>query len=118
MDREELKNMVDTLRNQRLAREERIRGLQERIHSLFYRCLAFENRIRAFPPGSSHSQQIKKRLERAKKRLVAMRKRLAVVRKDAPNWQIANVTGAKKGTVDSGIHTIRRNYERNQTAQK
>jgi hypothetical protein len=118
IDKEELKNMVDTLRNQRLGQEEQIRGLQERIYSQFYRCLAFENRMRAFPPGSSHSQEMKKRLEGAKKRLAAMRKRLAAMRIDAPNWQIANLIGTKKGTVDSGLHTARRNHERNQTAQK
>jgi hypothetical protein len=118
MDREELKNMVDTLRNQRLGQEEQIHGLQERVYSQFYRCLAFEKRMLAFPPGSSHSQRMKKRLEGAKKRLVAMRERLAAMRKDAPNWQIANLIGTKKGTVDSGLHTIRRNYERNHTARK
>jgi hypothetical protein len=118
MDREELKNMVDTLRNQRLGQEEQIRGLQERIYSQFYRCLAFENRMRAFPPGSGHNQEMKKRLEGARKRLATMRKRLATMRIDAPNWQIANLIGTKKGTVDSGLHTAKRNYERNQTAQK
>jgi hypothetical protein len=115
MEKEELKNMVDTLRNQRLGQEERIRGLQDRIYSQFYRCLAFENRMRAFPPGSSHGQAMKKRLDGAKKRLGAMRKRLAAMRIDAPNWQVANLIGAKKGTVDSGLHTARRNHERNQT---
>ncbi|MDR0587144.1 MAG: hypothetical protein LBG26_07885 [Treponema sp.] len=118
MDRDELKNMVDTLRNQRLGQEEQIRGLQERVYSQFYRCLAFENRMRAFPPGSSHSLEMKKRLEGAKKRLAAMRKRLAAMRADAPNWQIANLIGIKKGTVDSGLHTARRNHERNHSAQK
>jgi hypothetical protein len=114
MEEEELKKMVDTLRNQRLGQEERIRGLQERIYSQFYRCLAFENRMRAFPPGSSHGQAMKKRLEGAKRRLDTMKRRLATMRIDAPNWQIANLIGSKKGTVDSGLYTARRNYERNQ----
>ncbi|MDR2144660.1 MAG: hypothetical protein LBP29_09870 [Treponema sp.] len=118
MDREELKNMVDTLRNQRLGQEERIRELRERVYSQFYRCLAFENRMRAFPPGSRHGREMKKRLEGAKKRLAAMRKRLASIRIDAPNWQIANLLDSKKGTVDSSLHVARRNHERNHTAQK
>jgi hypothetical protein len=112
MEKEELKNMVDTLRNQRLGQEEQIRGLQERIYSQFYRCLAFENRMRAFPPESSHNQKMKKMLDGAKKRLGASRKRLASMRIDAPNWQIANLIGTKKGTVDSSLHTAKRNYER------
>jgi hypothetical protein len=115
MDREELKNMVDTLRNQRLGQEEQIRELQERVHSQFYRCLAFENRMLAFPPESSHSLRMKKKLEGAKRRLAAMRERLAAMRRDAPNWQIANLIGTKKGTVDSGLHVVRRNYESRQT---
>ncbi|MDR0403405.1 MAG: hypothetical protein LBH35_07455 [Treponema sp.] len=118
MDEKELKNMVDTLRNQRLGQEERMRRLQERVYSQFYRCLAFENRTRAFPPESSRGMEMKKRLDAARKRLAAMRKRLAAVRVDAPNRQIANLIGAKKGTVDSGLHTARLNYERNHTAQK
>jgi hypothetical protein len=114
MEKEELKNMVDTLRNQRLGQEERIHGLQERIHSQYYRCLTFEKRMLAFPPDSSHSQRMRKRLEGAKRRLAAMREHLTAMRKDAPNWQIANITGAKKGSVDSGLHTVKRNYDRNQ----
>jgi hypothetical protein len=118
MDREELKNMVDTLRNQRLGQEERIRKLQEQIYSQFYRCLAFENCMRAFSPESNHSGKMKERLERAKRRLEEMRKRLAVMRIDAPNWQIANLVGTKKGTVDSSLHTAMQNHhKRNQTAQ-
>jgi hypothetical protein len=118
MDGETLKDMVDTMRNQRLGQEEQSRRLQERIHSQFYRCLTFEYRMRTLPAGSPSHRNMEKKLDRAKKRLEAMRKHFAAMRLEAPNWQIANIVGSKKGTIDSNLYNARRNYERNHTAQK
>jgi DNA-directed RNA polymerase specialized sigma24 family protein len=109
MDREKLKNMVDTLRNQRLAKEEEIRNLRERVYCQFYRCIAFEKRMLAFPPESGRRLQMKRNLEGARKRLLSMRKHLASMRIEAPNWQIANIIGVPKGTVDSNLHSVKKN---------
>jgi hypothetical protein len=117
MNREELGNMVDTLRNQRLRQEEERRCLQERVYSQFYRCLAFEKRMLAVPPGSAHRQKMKKSLEKARRRLASMRRRLASVRIEAPNWQIANIIGVPKGTVDSNLYAVKQNQERHHTAR-
>jgi DNA-directed RNA polymerase specialized sigma24 family protein len=117
LTKEELGNMVDTLRNQRLHQEEEIRKVQEKIHCLYYRCLTFEKRMLNSSPGSSDRQKMKKSFEGAKRRLSAMRKHLASMRFEAPNWQIANIMGVPKGTIDSNLHALKQNQERNHTAQ-
>jgi DNA-directed RNA polymerase specialized sigma24 family protein len=114
MDRKELGNMVDTLRNQRLCQDEKIRALRERVHNQFYRCLAFEERMLAVSPGSAHGQRMKKSLEKARKRLASMRRHLASIRIEAPNWQIANIIGVPKGTVDSNLHALKQGYSKSQ----
>lgn len=109
MDKKVLQNMVDTLRNQRLRQEVNIQSLKERIYCQFYRCLAFERRMRASPADSSVRVRMQRSLENARKRLASMRKRLGAMRMDAPNWQIANIIGVPKGTVDSNLWTIKQN---------
>ena len=107
MDRDTLRNMVDTLRNQRLYHDEEIRGMATRVHSQFYRCLAFEKRMSSSPFDSARRLKLKLSLEGARKRLENMRKHLASMRSSAPNWQIASIIGIPKGTVDSCLHAIK-----------
>ncbi|MDR2471779.1 MAG: hypothetical protein LBD09_06690 [Treponema sp.] len=112
LEKEELYRMVDEMRVLRLKREENINGLKERIHGQFYRCLAFEKRMRASPLYSLHWHRMKNSLETARKRLASMRRHLQTMRIDASNDQVARVLRVAKGTVDSSLYAVR---QRNQT---
>jgi DNA-directed RNA polymerase specialized sigma24 family protein len=107
LDIEVVRGYFDELRQRMAAREERIRILETRAASQYYRCVAFEARLRAAPEGSAHQEEIKFRLERGRKRLDSMRARLARASKDATNREIAEVLGIPKGTVDSCLHAIK-----------
>jgi hypothetical protein len=117
IEKKELIRLVDELRTKRLAREEAIRGLQERVHCQFYRCLAFEKRLNADSPHTAHGMQMKKSLDLAKKRLVSMRKRLSRMRLEASNRQVAELLNISKGTVDSNLYEIK-HHVRNQMEKK
>ena len=112
LKKEALFRMVDEMRVLRLQREENINGLRERIHGQFYRCLAFEKRMRAAPLCSVHYHQMKRSLEIARKRLVSMRRHLNAMRIEASNKQVARVLRIAKGTVDSSLYAVR---QKNQT---
>jgi DNA-directed RNA polymerase specialized sigma24 family protein len=112
MEKEELGGIVHKLRELRTDRDEEIRGLRERIHCQFYRCITFEKRLNAVPESSAHYAKMKSRLARARVRLGAMRKRLAGIRLDATNRQIAEVLGIPKGTVDSNLSALRQRMRR------
>jgi hypothetical protein len=99
--------MIDNLRKQRVAKEEEIRTLQERIHCQYYRCLSFQYRLASAFPGTAYYEKVKGCLERARARFSSMRKRLAGIRFCATNGQIAKVLGVPKGTVDSSLHAVR-----------
>jgi hypothetical protein len=117
MNMDDLKNMVDTLRNQRLYKDEEIRRMADRVHSQFYRCLTFEKRMLLSPIDSARRLKLKTSLEGARKRLENMRKHLASMRSNAPNWQIANIIGIPKGTVDSCLYTIKHSKNPLQAAE-
>jgi DNA-binding MarR family transcriptional regulator len=117
MKKDQLMYMVDELRKKRLAREEAIRGLQERVHCQFYRCLAFEKRMTAASPYTAHGMQMKKSLDLARKRLGSMRKRLSRIRYEASNRQIAELLNISKGTVDSNLYEVK-HHARNQMEKK
>jgi hypothetical protein len=106
---EKLRMLVEELRALRLRRDEEIRGLQERIHCQYYRCIAFEKRIESFSEGSVGYIRMKGKMVRAKNRLKAMKERLATMRIEATNRQIATVLGVPKGTIDSGLYRIKKN---------
>ena len=110
LDREELYRMVDKLRTVRVQREEIINGLKERVHGQFYRCLAFEKRLQAATLDSAHWYKMERCLKTAKKRLASMRKRLNAMRIEASNKQVANIMGVKKGTIDSNLFAVKKNY--------
>jgi len=112
LEKDELYRMVDELRVLRLQREENIHDLKERIHGQFYRCLAFEKRMKAAPYHSPHWQKMKRCLETGRKRLLSMRRRLQVMRMEASNEEVAKVMKVAKGTVDSNLYAAR---QRNQT---
>jgi hypothetical protein len=110
IEKEILKEMIDTLRTIRMEKEEKIQGLKERIYSQFYRCIAFERRMNAAPEGSALQEKMRERLYRARHRLVSMRKRLSAMRLDATNRQIADILGVPKGTIDSALYFTKLKY--------
>jgi hypothetical protein len=110
MKKESIRKMVDELRRRRMAREEEIRELRERIQCQYYRCLSFQYRLASAFPGTAYYEKLKCRLERARKRFFSMRKRLEGIRIDATNRQIAEVMGIPKGTVDSNLHMVRERW--------
>ncbi|MDR2702294.1 MAG: hypothetical protein LBB72_07680 [Spirochaetaceae bacterium] len=112
LEKEELYRMIDKLRVLRLQREETINEMKERIHGQFYRCLAFEKRLKAASPNSAHWYRMKRCVEISQKRLISMRKRIQTMRMEATNEEIAHVLGIAKGTVDSNLYLIR---QRDQT---
>ncbi len=107
MDPVQIRSYFQELRARMTAREERIRDLETRAASQYYRCVAFEARLRAAPEGSAHQAEMELRLARGRKRLDSMRARLARASKDATNKEIAEVLGIPKGTVDSCLHAIK-----------
>ncbi|MDR1175676.1 MAG: hypothetical protein LBK83_09450 [Treponema sp.] len=111
VDAETLKQMVEKLRFSRNRKEEQFHRLQERIANQFYRCIAWEKRLKILTPESTRYQVIQIQLERARKRLAGMRQRFARLRLDATHRQIAEVTGISTGTVSSSLSTIRSRWE-------
>jgi len=107
LKKEELYCMVDELRVLRLKQEETINKMKERLHGQFYRCLAFQNRLKAASPNSAHWYKMKRCVEISRKRLISMRKRIQTMRMEATNEEIARVLGIAKGTVDSNLYLIR-----------
>jgi hypothetical protein len=105
--KEELKKMVDFLRERRLKREDEIQRLRERISGQFYRCIALERRLASAPEDQLVCRRLKERLERAQKKLVTMRERLSKTRMEATNIQIAAALGVPKGTIDSNLHALK-----------
>ena len=111
MEKDELKQLIEKIRNQRIQHDEAIRLMKERIHSQYYRCIVYENRLRTESKNTIMYMQLKTKLHKARIRLNAMRKRLAKFRMEATNQQVAEAIGTSKGTVDSSMYVLK-------TAQK
>lgn len=105
----ELKKMIDELRQMRSGRESKIMDLQERLYGQYYRCLAYQKRMKSVFDGTETYEVLKARFERASNRFQSMKKRLAGMRKGASNRMIAEVMKIPKGTVDSGLSAAK-NY--------
>jgi DNA-directed RNA polymerase specialized sigma24 family protein len=106
----ELRDMIDKLHAMREKREATIRELQDRIHSQYYRCLAFQKRLAAACAGTAKYAKLTNYVNKAWKRFFAMRKRLSGIRVDATNKQIALLLNIPKGTVDSALHNAREKW--------
>ncbi|GHV77751.1 hypothetical protein AGMMS49942_25720 [Spirochaetia bacterium] len=107
MDPKKLGELVEGLRKLRLDREEEIRGLQERIHSQFYRCIIFEKKLKKVAPNSGRYENLQRCLVRGQKRLASMRKRLTGMKTGASNRQVAEILDSKKGTIDAHLSAIK-----------
>ncbi|MDR2135402.1 MAG: hypothetical protein LBO76_02185 [Treponema sp.] len=106
-----LRLMIDKLRSSRSQKEEKIRMFQERITTQFYRCIAWDRRLKVLLPDSSRYGVVKTQLERARKRLAGMRRRFSKFRLDATHRQIAEVTGISTGTVSSSLSALMSQWE-------
>jgi DNA-directed RNA polymerase specialized sigma24 family protein len=111
MEKEKLMEMMAKLRAMREKQEAAIRGLQERICGQFYRCLAYEERLRAVSDNPIRYADMQRRLERARRRYTLMRQRLSGMRLGATNRQVAEILGISKGTVDSALFLLRKRIE-------
>ncbi|MDR3168040.1 MAG: hypothetical protein LBT93_08850 [Treponema sp.] len=113
MGEKKLRQLVEKIRTLRLRRDEEIRGLQERIHCQYYRCIAFEKRLESLSEGSVRYIKMQERVARAKTRLTTMKARLGAMRAEATNRQIAEVLGVPKGTIDSNLYAIKQKFAEN-----
>jgi DNA-directed RNA polymerase specialized sigma24 family protein len=102
-----LKGMVESMRRLRVQRDEEISALKERLFCQYYRCILFEERMKAAPEKSARREQMQQSFVKAKKHLASMRKRLKKVRRSASNREIAQVLGIPKGTVDATIFAVK-----------
>jgi hypothetical protein len=107
IEKEKLCLMIDMLRNRRYERDERIRLIRERLHSLYYRCIHFERRLLTLTEGSVEEIRIRRCLEKGRLRIRTLRERLKSIRLDATNRQVAEILGVPKGTVDSSLFAIK-----------
>ncbi|GHT84551.1 hypothetical protein FACS1894137_07740 [Spirochaetia bacterium] len=107
MDAKKLGELVEALRKLRSEQEEEIRGLQERIHSQFYRCIIFEKKLKKAPANSGRHEDLQQCLVRGQKRLASMRERLAGMKAGASNRQVAEILESKKGTIDAHLAAIK-----------
>jgi len=107
MNSEEVLNMVDELRKRRNEKEAKILEYRERLYCQHYRCLAYQKRMNTATQGTAYHGKMKGRYERAKRRYLAMKDRLGGMRLDASNQMIAEVLGIPKGTVDSGLYSVK-----------
>lgn len=107
MDAGTVQNMVNELRAKRSAKEAEILELRERVHSQHYRCLTYQRRMNSIQPGTLLYEKLRLRFERAQKRYRTMKKRLKAMRLTASNRLVAEVMGIPRGTVDSGLFSVK-----------
>jgi hypothetical protein len=112
MKQEKLLALVTKMRTLRAKRDEEIRLLQERSYCQFYRCMAYERRLKAAAEGSACRRLLELRLERARKRLASIRRRLSRTRREASNAQISEILGVPKGTIDSSFFALKKGIHR------
>lgn len=106
----ELQAMIDKLHEIRAKKEDYIHTSRERIHSQYYRCLAFQQRLATALPGTARYQKLINYTERAKLKYKTMKKRFGKIHIDATNQQIADVLNIPKGTVDSALHYLKERW--------
>ena len=107
MDSEKIRCLMDEIHMRRSRREEVINNFRIRYHSQHYRCLAYQKKLYSAQPGTEYYDKMKRRLDRAEKRYFCMSKRLKGVRMNASNKLVSEVLGIPKGTVDSGLFSMK-----------
>jgi hypothetical protein len=112
MEKEILFGLLAKVRELRAERDAEINTLRERCHGQFYRCMAYEQRLRTTQENSAFHILLQTRLERARRRLLTIRKRLARTRLEASNTQVARILGIPKGSVDSAMFWLKNRMSR------
>ena len=107
MDAEQLRDMVNKIREMRQKKDDALYYMKERIYCQYYRCIVYEKRLLLIQENTAAYEKLKHRLEKAKQRLERMRKRMTLIRTEATNSQVAQVIGIKKGTVDASLHKLK-----------
>jgi len=110
-DKEELRTMIERMREIRQKKDDVIYQMKERIYGQYYRCIVYEKRLSLMQENTAAYSKMKLRLEKARLRLEKMRKRLSKIRTDATNKQVAEVIGIKKGTVDASLYKLKAKLE-------
>ena len=104
-----LENMINRLKDDSVMCIKKKELLQEKINRLFCRCMVYEKTFLSISDETVFQRQ-KDRLERGRKRLLKMRIKHAKMRTGPSNSQIAQLLGISKGTVDSALHTLKKNW--------
>jgi len=107
MRTDELIEMFNWLKEQREKRDHEINRLRELANYQFYRCLYYEQTLRAMPEENAFTRRMKRRLERRRKGLAHTREKLARLHSDPANCQIAELLGISKGAVDSTLYSMK-----------
>jgi len=110
MDSEVICFLIEKVKILRSVNDDEIYNLREKVHGQYYRCLAYQRRMDMTLPGTMYHEKMRGRFERAQKRYTAMKKRFGRMRMTASNRMIANVLGVPKGTVDTGLSTIKKRF--------
>jgi hypothetical protein len=103
MDQEQLKVLIDRLRELRLKQDENIRALRERIYTQFYRCIVLEKRLKGIVSDAGKYEKLHNRLIRGRLRLRSMRERLSKMKTAASNREVAQILESSKGTIDAHL---------------
>ena len=110
IEKEQLQQLINRLRELRAGRDRKIERLRESVNCQFYRCIVYEKRLLSMPENSALAERMKQRLEKARIRLAAMRKRLSKMRPSASNAQVAELLGVTKGSIDATLHVLKNRW--------
>jgi hypothetical protein len=112
IERDKLKEMMDTLRKKREEKDDALYRMKESVYCQYYRCIVYEKNLSFLTEETIVYSRMKRKLETARNRLENMRKRLSRTRTDATNREVAEIIGVTKGAVDSNLHSIRTKWKK------
>ena len=112
---EYLHGRIQALKEVRESKEWRHREALRHAHGHYYRCLAYERKMRDIDSSGSAYRKLAGKLERGRVLVEKARKRLARIRTGATSREIAEVLGTSKGSVDSALFVLRRKTEEGAT---
>ena len=107
-----LENMINSLKNDSVMRIKNRELLQEKINRQFCRCLVYERTFLSITDETVFQRQ-KRKLELGRNRLIKLRIKHAKMRTDPSNFQIAQLLGISKGTVDAVLYTLKTRWKNN-----
>ena len=107
-----LHKMVGHLKEQRIKRDKDFTALCDLAGHQLYRCILFEQSLRAMTDFGMDLERVEKKLEKGRKRLKKTRRRIAHSRLEPTNSQIAELLGISKGTVDSALYNLKARWKK------